>query len=213
VVEAGVDATGGDELIVGSAFDDPTVIDDGDLVGVADRGQAVGDDDRRPSLQGDRQRILYRRLGAGVEMGGGLVEHDDAGIFEEQSSDGDALLLAARHAVPAVADDGVEPGGEAFDHRPDLGGSQRRLQLAVGGVGPGVAEVGAQRVVEQVDVLGDDADRRPHVGQRAVAQVDAAEADGPGGRVVQARDEPGDRRLPGSGRADQRQRPARLDPQ
>ena len=45
--EVGVEPAGGDELVVGAALDDAAAVDDGDLVGGADRRQAVGDDDRR----------------------------------------------------------------------------------------------------------------------------------------------------------------------
>ena len=105
------------------------------------------------------QRLLHRDLRLGVEVGGRLVEHDDVGRLQEQAGDGDALLLAAGEPVAAVADDGVEAVGERFDERQDVRGAQRLEELGVGGVGLGVAQVRAQRLVEEVRVLGDDADR------------------------------------------------------
>ncbi|MFJ4574930.1 hypothetical protein ACIQWV_29750 [Streptomyces sp. NPDC098085] len=45
VVEVGVEAAGGDELVVGSLFADVAGFDDEDLVGFADGGEAVGDDE------------------------------------------------------------------------------------------------------------------------------------------------------------------------
>jgi hypothetical protein len=44
VVELGVQAAGGQQFGVGAALDDPAAVDDQDLVGVADGGQAVRDD-------------------------------------------------------------------------------------------------------------------------------------------------------------------------
>ena len=67
--------------------------------------------DVRP-CEGGVERALHRDLGLGVQVRGGLVEHDDVGRLEQQSGDGQTLLLAARQAVAAVADDGVEPLGE-----------------------------------------------------------------------------------------------------
>ena len=64
-----------------------------------------------------------------------------------------------------------------------------------------------------MDVLGDDADGVADVGERRVAQVDAADAHGAAGRVVEPGHEPGDRRLAGAGRADEGQRAAGLDAQ
>jgi len=47
VVQFGVVAALGHQVIVGAFFDDPTVIHDDDAVGILDGGQAVGDDDGR----------------------------------------------------------------------------------------------------------------------------------------------------------------------
>ena len=72
------------------------------------------------------QGLLHRHLGLGVEVGGRLVEDDDVGRLEQQPGDGDALLLAAREPVAAVADDGVEPVGQGVDQREDLRGARAR---------------------------------------------------------------------------------------
>ena len=45
-VEAAVDATGGDQLVVTAFFGDTRFIDHNDAVGILDGGQAVGDDQR-----------------------------------------------------------------------------------------------------------------------------------------------------------------------
>jgi hypothetical protein len=42
-VEAGVDAPGLDQLVVGSGLDDPALVEDGDPVGVHNRRKPVGD--------------------------------------------------------------------------------------------------------------------------------------------------------------------------
>ena len=44
-------------------------------------------------------------------MGSRFVQHDDCGILEQQPCDRDPLLLAAGHAMSAVADDGVHSAG------------------------------------------------------------------------------------------------------
>ena len=61
-----------------SVLDDPAVLDDEDLVGVAHGREPVGDDERRTPCQGARQRLLDRDLGLGVQVRGRLVEDDDA---------------------------------------------------------------------------------------------------------------------------------------
>ena len=76
-VEVGVEAAGGEQLGVRAALDDPAVVDDEDLVGVADGRQPVRDDDRRTSGQSGREGPLHRDLRLGVEVGRRLVEDDD----------------------------------------------------------------------------------------------------------------------------------------
>ena len=79
---------------------------------------------------------------------------DDGRVLQQHPGDGQALLLAARQAVAPLADDGVVAVGQGGDDVVDAGRPAGRLQLGVGGVGPGVAQVVADRLVEQVRVLG-----------------------------------------------------------
>ena len=79
----------------------------------------------------------------------------------------------------------------------------------LGRLRPGVQQVGPDRVVVQVRVLGDDADHVVQRLQRDVPDVGAADPDGAAGRVIQP-----DTRwvivvLPGAGRPDQRGQLAR----
>ena len=99
------------------------------------------------------------RLGLGVEVGGGLVEHDDGRVLEQHPGDGEALLLAAGQPVAPLADERVVAVGQRRDDVVDAGGPAGLDDLGVGGVGSGVAQVGADRVVEQVGVLAHHADR------------------------------------------------------
>ena len=69
------------------------------------------------------------------------------------------------------------------------------------------------RVGEQERVLEHEPDRAPHVAQARLAHVGAVDADVAGVDVVEAGDQPGDRRLPRRSRADERDRLARRDHQ
>ena len=77
------------------------------------------------------------------------------------------------------------------------------MDLLVGGVGSGVEQVGADRVVEEVGLLGDDTDAVAQRGHRDVAQVDAADAHGALARVVEPGHERGQRRLAGARGSDE----------
>ena len=62
---------------------------------------------------------------------------------------------------------------------------RRRDELLVGGVGVGVAQVVADRLVEEVRVLRHDTDRRAQRVEREVAHVVAVDAHRAGRHVVQ----------------------------
>ena len=97
---------------MGAALDDAAAVDDEDLVGAAHGGQPVGDHQRGAAGQGGVEGPLDGRLGLAVEVGGGLVQDDEAGALEQQPGDREALLLAAGETVAAVADDGLEALGQ-----------------------------------------------------------------------------------------------------
>ena len=77
-VEAEVGAAQGDELVVVAVFDDASVLQDEDAVGVPDGGEAVGDDQGGAALGELADTLLDDELGGGVQVGGGLVQ--DTGI-------------------------------------------------------------------------------------------------------------------------------------
>ena len=136
---------------------DATVVEHDDEVSLADRREPVRDDDRRAALEGGVEGPLHGDLRLGVEVGGGLVEHDHVGRLEQQPRDGQALLLAAGEAVTAVAHDRVEALGQLVDEEL-ICAARKRRETRVGRARPCIQQVGADRVVEQVGVLGDHPD-------------------------------------------------------
>ena len=66
------------QFVVSAVLGDVAVFEDNDAVGMADRGEAVRDQDRRdrsPSCQVlIEHRVEEAQFGAGVEVGGGFVE-------------------------------------------------------------------------------------------------------------------------------------------
>ena len=63
-----------------ACFHHLTVIQDDYLVGVADSGQAVGDNDGSAALQHALQSLLDQHLGIGVDVGGRFIQDDDARV-------------------------------------------------------------------------------------------------------------------------------------
>ena len=109
--------------------DDAAGVDDEDLVGVLDRREAVGDHDRGAPGESDAERLLHERFGLGVEVAGGFVEDHDRRVLQQQPRDGEALLLAARQPVAALADDGVVAVGQRRDHVVDARLAARLVEL------------------------------------------------------------------------------------
>ena len=189
-----------EQLVVRAALDDAAAVEHHDLVGVADGRQPVGDRDRRPALGELVQRLLHRALGLGVQRARRLVEHQHRRVAQHRAGDRDALLLAAGEAVAALADDGVVAVGQRGDQLVDLRGARGGLDLGVGGLRAGEAQVLADRGVEQVGLLRDE--------RRRVAASDAKRqrrarrcrrsSPRPRSRVVQARDEVAERGLAAS---------------
>ncbi len=204
VVQLGVQAARREQVLVRAAFPDPALVDDEDLVRFPDGGQPVRDDQGRPAAQRGLERRLHRRLRFGVQMRGRLVQHHHGRRLEQQPRDGQPLLLPARQPVAPVPHDRVEAVWQRGDEVPDLRGLARRDEVRLRGFRPRVAEVGPDRVVEHVRVLGDHAHRVVQRVQGHIAQVLPADEHRALVRVIEPGHQVGDRGLAGTGRPDQR---------
>ena len=202
-VELGVEAVGRQELVVTAPLDDAAAVEHQDLVGADDGGQAMGDHHGGATRERRGQRLLHQRLVLGIEVAGGLVEHDDRGVLHQHPGDGEALALASRQAMAALADHGVVAVGQGHDHVVDLGGPAGLDQLHVRGLGAGEAQVLGDRVVEEVGVLRHHTDGGPQGVEGEVADVVAVDAEHALGDVVEARDQRRERGLARTRRADE----------
>ena len=147
-------------------LDDAAAVEHDDLVGVAHGREPVRDRDRRPPLGEPLERLLHRALGLRVERRGRLVEDEDRRVAQDRPRDRDALLLAAREAVAALADDRVVALGQRGDQLVDLRRARGLLDLLVGRLRAREAEVVAHGRVEEVRLLRDDADRVARASRR-----------------------------------------------
>ena len=96
------------------------------------------------------------------------------------------------------------PSGSAPHPLEGVDRVEGRPDLVVAGAGPGQDEVLAQRADEDVVLLGDQRDVAAQVVQRQLDQADAADGHRAGARRVDAGQQPAQRRLAGTGRADHR---------
>ncbi len=135
-------------------------------------------------------------------MAGRFVEDHDGRVLQQHARDRQALLLATRQAVAALADDGVETVGQFIDHIEDASSLARRHELIVGCVRVRVTQVGAHRVVEHVRVLVDHTDRAPEAFLGDGADVVPIDTERTASYVIEARHEVEQRRFAGSRRPD-----------
>ena len=144
-------------------------------------------------------------LGAAVERAGRLVEHQDRRVLEQGAGDRDALLLAARQLEPALADHRFIAVRQARSMKSSIAAPRAAASIsswprAVAAVG----DVVADRVVEQHRVLRDDADRRAQARLGDLRDVLPVDRDAPRRRIVEAEQQPRERRLAGARRPDHR---------
>ena len=171
-------------------------------MGIGNRRQAVGDDQRGLALRGTFQLRLDRPLVGRVERRGGLVEDHHRRVLQQRAGDRHALLFATRQFQTALADHRRVAQRRGGDEVVDVGGAGRRFDLGLSRAGTAIADVVADRVVEQHRVLRHDADGLAQAGLGDAADVLAVDGDAPAADIVEAVQQPRQRALAGSGGTD-----------
>ena len=88
LVQFGIKTALGQELVVGADLADLPFIEDDDLVGFADGGEPMGDDDRAAAGNQFVDGLLDQLFGFGIDGGGGLVQYQDGRIIQESTDKG-----------------------------------------------------------------------------------------------------------------------------
>ena len=171
-------------------------------------------DQQRGAVRGQvAQRRVDRGLGRVVDRRRRVVEHQHPRVGEHRPGQGDALPLPAGEREPALADQRVVALGQVVDELRHLRRLRRGDDLLVRRVRAAVGDVGADRVGEEEGVFEHHAQDGAQVRQAQLGQRHPTQADLPDLRVVEAREQLGDRRLARTRRPDQRDRLPRLDAQ
>ena len=193
----------GHEFGVGAAFDDASVFEHQNQVGILDRRDAVGDGDDGLAAVHLLEVLLDFRLGLHIDGRGRIIHNQDRRIIRECAGQRQALFLPAGQAHAAFAHDGVI----TLRHRPDeivrAGDLGHFLDISVVAIIAGTkADIATDGVGEQEGVLRHDAHLRAQGGQRPVACVDAVDEHMAHSWVVEAGDEADERGLAGTGLAE-----------
>src|ERR1019366_9661321 len=127
---------------------------------------------------------------------------EDARVVQDRPRERDPLTLPTRKRQTALADGGVIAARQLLDELVRLSSARGSLDLLVSGVRPSVCEVGADGVREEEAVLEDNAHLAAQRVQRDGADVVPVDQHRSLGRVVEARNEHREGRLPAPARAD-----------
>src|SRR5512135_1205733 len=100
-------------------------------IGVAHRGDSVGDEDRRPPLHYLAQVIEDLVFCLSVHAGKGIVENQDSRVADQSSGDCGSLLLPARERDPTLSDYCGVFLREAFNVTRDVSGFRGGVYLGV----------------------------------------------------------------------------------
>ena len=204
--QAPIALVSGQQFAMGAPGGDDAALEHGHLVGGGDRGRAVADHERGPVRRRAPQRGQQRRLGAGVEVAGDVVERQHPRLDQQRPRDRHALALAARQRDAGLAHLGVQAVVHGVQRPRELGRRCGRLHLGVAGVAAAVGDVVPDGPVDQEALAVGDRNGLPQGVQAHRAHVGAPELDAPAVDVVEPVDQRDHRRLPRAGRSDDRER-------
>src|SRR5215813_6891668 len=197
-----------EEILVRALLDDAPGFQHDQAVHARDGGKAVRDRDHGLAFHQAEELLLDRELDLAVERRGGLVEHEDRRVLEDDARERDALALPARELHAALADvRGIAgasvPVAQTQDELVRLRLGRRRDDLRVGRARAPVADIRGDRTVQERSVLGDHADRRAQAFLPHAGDVLAVDQDPPGLDLVEAQHQVDEGRLAGAGATDQ----------
>ena len=120
------------------------------------------------------------------------------------------LLFAATEPITPLPHNAVVPFRQANDKVMDIGRPTGRFQLGIGGVGPSIEQIGPNRVVEEIGLLGYHANLTGQRFESDITQVMVIDGDPAGCWIIETWQQVGNRRL-APRHWDPPARPTRLD--
>jgi hypothetical protein len=172
----------GREPLARAILDDPSLLQDHDVVAPSHGLEAVRNDDSCPSFEESVDGALDPVFGCGVEPRRRFIEHNEPRVTKECAREREQLRLARRQAVRGHRRVEVSSRREPVAETEPVKDSYRPRV-----VDRPVEErdVVADRRVEELDVLGDEGRARADVREGNLARVDAAQSHRAAARVIE----------------------------
>ena len=176
-------------MIVSSHTHGAPLVQHDDEIGGLDGGGSLGYDEYRRISRQLAEGLTESCIGGEVQRRGGVVQNEDLGVAHQCAGDGEALLLTAREVSSLLLHGGIQTAVLLTDEIRGLGGLQRVPEGIVRDVLHSEAEVGAHRALEQLGLLGDNADAGAEGGGVVAFHGEAEDGYGALGGLVEAGDE------------------------
>src|SRR5690348_1750877 len=143
------------QLGMAAAFHDLTGLEHQNLIGAADRRQAMRDHERRPSGSQATETVLNHLLAFAVETRRRLVENQDARVCQNRARDRHALALTARQLDASLPDNRVVAVRELLDELVAVRDAAGLFDFLDGRARTRVADILGDRAVEEEVLLQD----------------------------------------------------------
>ena len=186
-----------------AAFDDAAVVHHGDVVGVLDRGQTVGDHEGRAPLHQGVHPLLDESFRTRVDGRGRLVQDEHGRVRHGGAGDCEELALALRQIAAVGVQDRVVPVRETADKGIGMHQAGGVAAFLVRGVQAAVTDVVQHRTAEKFRFLEHDAEGAPEVGLLDACDAESVVGDRPVLDLVEPVDQVRDRGLARAGSADE----------
>ncbi len=181
---------------------DRAILHNDDTVGIANRGQAVRDDETRAVLHQSNHCFLDVHLRPRIDRRGCFVQNENLRIGKNRAGNREQLSLSLTEIVAALGQYGVVSVRKPFDEFPRLRRFRRRLDLIHGRVQLSVPDIVRDSILEQYRILQNNRDRVAQGLFRNVLHVDAIDGNPALIHVIESGQQVDDRRFAGAGRAD-----------
>src|SRR5438552_4215278 len=208
LVQIRVITAASEQFVVRAALRDGAFDQDDDLVGVANGGGAVRNQNRGAALQDSAQAVEDALLGLGVDARERVVEDENARIADNGAGDGGALLLPTGKSDAALADHGFVGFPEVLDVAMKTGDFGRFADALLVIFRQAEGDIAANGFAKQVSVLRNETDGLAERGERPFADGTAVDQDAVIRSFAEARDESSESGLSAAGGANNGERGA-----